>query len=69
MNRHLPIEIRKACLILGVDARVLNMTTVENAWNEVKLSMHDDAVDDDQEALEIHANAKETLIAWLKQPR
>jgi hypothetical protein len=69
MNRFLPIEIRKACLILGVDARVLNMSTVEDAWNHVKVSMHDDAVEDDQEALAIHADAKDTLVAWLKQPK
>lgn len=69
MNRNLPIEIRKACLILGVDARALSMTSVENAWKHVMVSMHDDTIEDDQEALEIHSNAKDTLIAWLDQPK
>ena len=65
MNSHLPIEIRKACLILGVDARVLSITAVENAWNEVQISMHDDTTEVDHEALAIHADAKNILVTYL----
>src|ERR1700679_2170304 len=66
----LPIEIRKCCLILGIQPEQLTIELVHQAWKKQLTSpeMHPDFGGDVESAKYLNA-AKDTLTRWLEGNR
>ncbi|MDZ4832619.1 MAG: hypothetical protein SGJ27_02340 [Candidatus Melainabacteria bacterium] len=67
LSKHIPPEIRKACMILGVRAEDLTKELVNKEWKRQITSVHPDLEGGDTESSIYLNTAKDTLLRWLEQ--
>ena len=71
---NLPIEVRKACLILGVPYGEISELDVEKAWDQQSRTVRLDAMVCNQRQLETEESLnflkknRDVLINWLASP-
>lgn len=67
LSKHIPQEIRKACMILGVRPEDLTKELVTKEWKKQITQIHPDLQGGDTESSIYLNTAKDTLLRWLDQ--
>lgn len=67
LSKHIPAEIRKSCMILGIRPEDLTKELVNKEWKRQITSVHPDLKGGDTESSIYLNTAKDTLLRWLDQ--
>lgn len=67
LSKHIPPEIRKACMILGVRPEEITKELVNKEWKKQITAVHPDLAGGDTESSIYLNTAKDTLLRWLDQ--
>jgi hypothetical protein len=67
LSKHIPQEIRKNCMLLGLRPEELTKELVLKEWKKQITSVHPDLKGGDTESSIVLNTAKDTLLRWLDQ--